>query len=128
MNTLDIQLNNAIEEKGFRISPRAPLEDRLVRYMQLSSLAKGEELDVEDARATVQLMMLRNSDSNTWSTSKGATGSSWSNGVWAGRTRSSSHHPDHSVSTASGTNRTVSSTRNGTHPMMRRSQTGGASR
>ncbi len=147
MNSLETQLNNAIEEKGFRISPRASLEDRLVRYMELSAHAKGQDLDSDSARAAAQLMVLKNSNPNwatTWSTGAtwATTGASWSNAAswssgptatspWAGRTRSSSSRrpdfvePSRTVQSNGNGSVRVSFTNGssaGSHPMVRRSQ------
>jgi hypothetical protein len=103
MNTLENKLNCAIEEKGFRISNRASLEDRLVRYMELSSYESGADWNVDDARAAAALMILKHSnvdgrteassrteapETNVWS---GRTEAPETN-VWSGRTRSSSRN------------------------------------
>jgi len=133
MNSLENLLNTAVEEKGWRISPRASLEDRLVRYMQLSSLEKGNDLSEEDARGAAQLMILRNGDS-TWSSSRSRAEASDApgNSVWSGRTRSSTR-PAFVEPTPAPTNRTVRASRDGdvrvtlrtdsgSHPMVRRSQ------
>ncbi len=131
MNSLENLLNTAVEEKGWRISPRASLEDRLVRYMQLSSLEKGHELNEEDARGAAQLMILRNGDS-TWSTERTGRTEAAGTSVWSGRTRSS-NRPVFVEPTPPPTNRTVRASRdgdvrvtlrtdNGSHPMVRRSQ------
>jgi hypothetical protein len=132
MNSLENLLNNAVEEKGWRISPRASLEDRLVRYMQLSSLEKGRELNDDDARGAAQLMILRNGGSNTvWSSRAAAAAATPETNVWSGRTRSSTR-PDF-VEPTPDTSRTVRASRDGdvrvtlrtdsgSHPMVRRSQ------
>lgn len=96
MNTLENLLNNAVEEKGWRISPRGSLEDRLVRYLTLTWQEQGRELNEEDARGAAQLMILKHSGDSTWA---GRTRSSASrdearteapSSEWSGRTRSSS--------------------------------------
>lgn len=99
MNTLENLLNNAVEEKGWRISPRASLEDRLVRYLTLTWQEQGRELNEEDARGAAQLMILKHSGESTWSS---RTRSSSRNrdearteapkSEWTGRTRSSSRN------------------------------------
>jgi hypothetical protein len=152
MNTLENLLNNAVEEKGWRISPRASLEDRLVRYLTLTWNERGKELSEEDARGAAQLMILKHSDScsdesceersNSWSGRTRSSSRSNSSrteannnvntesretNIWSGRTRSTAR-PEFVEQSPS---RTVSSTRdgsmrvtfsNGTHPMVRRSQ------
>ena len=134
MNSLENLLNTAVEEKGWRISPRASLEDRLVRYMQLSSLEKGRELNDDDARGAAQLMILRNGGSSTVWSSRTAAATPETN-VWSGRTRSSAR-PDF-VEPSPSTSRTVSTSRDGDlrvtlrsdgggHPMVRRSQVNGS--
>jgi hypothetical protein len=135
MNSLENLLNNAVEEKGWRISPRASLEDRLVRYMQLSSLEKGRELNDDDARGAAQLMILRNSNA-TWSSRTAATAAATpETNVWSGRTRSSTR-PDF-VEPTPDTSRTVRASRDGDvrvtlrsdgggHHMVRRSQVNGS--
>jgi hypothetical protein len=148
MNSLETQLNNAIEEKGFRISPRGSLEDRLVRYMELSAHAKGQDLDLDDARGAAHLMILKNTNpswSASWSSGAtwATTGASWSNGAswssgsaatnpWSGRTRSSSSRrpdfvePERVVQKSGNGNVRVSFTSgSGSHPMVRRSQVSG---
>lgn len=139
MNALENLLNTAVEEKGWRISPRASLEDRLVRYLTLTWQERGKDLNEDDARAAAQLMILKHSDpccnpsTNTWSgrtrsssTSRDSSrtehttmvnANTWSNpadtsrtGVWSGRTRSSRTRPDFVEQSPS---RTVTSSRDG---------------
>jgi hypothetical protein len=135
MNSLENLLNTAVEEKGWRISPRASLEDRLVRYMQLSSLENGRDLSEEDARGAAQLMILRNGGSSTVWSSRTAAAPTPETNVWAGRTRSSAR-PEF-VEPSPSTSRTVSTSRDGSvrvtfrsdgggHPMVRRSQVNGS--
>ena len=52
-------LNAAIEEKGYRISPRMNLEDRLARYIQLSWFDRGETLNNDEIKAVAALMMIK---------------------------------------------------------------------
>ena len=109
MNTLENLLNNAVEEKGWRISPRASLEDRLVRYLTLTWQEQGRELNEEDARGAAQLMILKHSGGSTWSSRTRPSSRSrddvpdtnaWSGRTeaprseWSGRTRSSSRNRD----------------------------------
>lgn len=148
MNTLENLLNNAVEEKGWRISPRASLEDRLVRYLTLTWQEEGRELSEEDARGAAQLMILKNSGS-TWSgrsrsssrNRSSSRGRNWEEdrteannnvNVWVGRTRSTAR-PEFVEPTPTST-RTVNTTRDGSvhvtfssgsHPMIRRSQVSG---
>ena len=104
MNTLENKLNCAIEEKGFRISNRASLEDRLVRYMELSSYESGADWDVDDARAAAALMILKHSNGNSHTEASGTN--AWSGrteapetNVWSGRTRSSSRNASNTRTT-----------------------------
>ncbi len=57
-NTLESRLNAAIEEKGFRISPRLGLEDRLARYIELSWAARGESVTQDEVSVAVSLTMM----------------------------------------------------------------------
>jgi hypothetical protein len=59
--TLENQLNAAIAERGYRISPRASLADRLARYIQLKYSANGREVDNEEAQAVAVMMMMKHS-------------------------------------------------------------------
>jgi hypothetical protein len=92
MNTLENLLNNAVEEKGWRISPRASLEDRLVRYLTLTWQEQGRELNEEDARGAAQLMILKHSGESSRSTSRSRDEARTEapRSEWSGRTRSSS--------------------------------------
>ena len=116
MNTLENKLNCAIEEKGFRISNRASLEDRLVRYMELSSYESGADWDVDDARAAAALMILKHSNGNSHTEASGTNAwsgrteapetNAWSGrteapetNVWSGRTRSSSRNASNTRTT-----------------------------
>lgn len=58
--TFETRLNNAIQEKGYRISPRLGLEDRLARYIELSWIDKGETLTSDEITAVVALTMVNN--------------------------------------------------------------------
>jgi hypothetical protein len=58
MNTLEQQLNTAIETHGFRISPRLPFRERLARYVE----KLYAELDSDEAEAVAGLVMLRHSN------------------------------------------------------------------
>lgn len=82
MNSLETLLNTAVEEKGWRISPRASLEDRLVRYLTLTWREQGRDLSEDDARGAAQLMILKHSGSSCCNESSGTN-------AWTGRTRSS---------------------------------------
>lgn len=66
--TFETRLNNAIEEKGYRISPRLGLEDRLARYIELSWIDKGEPLTSDEITAVVALTMVNNSGESWRST------------------------------------------------------------
>jgi hypothetical protein len=57
--TLENQLNAAIAERGYRISPRAPLADRLARYIQMTYSTRGREVDNEEAQAVAEMMMMK---------------------------------------------------------------------
>jgi hypothetical protein len=102
MNTLENMLNNAVEEKGWRISPRASLEDRLVRYLTLTWQEQGRELSEEDARGAAHLMILKHSGGSTWSSRTRPSSRSRDEArtedpdtnAWSGRTRSSSRNRD----------------------------------
>jgi hypothetical protein len=58
---LENQLNAAIAERGYRISPRASLGDRLARYVQLTYSTRGREVDTEEAQAVAAMMMMKHS-------------------------------------------------------------------
>jgi hypothetical protein len=58
--TFENKLNAAIEEKGYRISPRLGLEDRLARYIELSWIDRGEPLTSDEIDAVVALTMVNN--------------------------------------------------------------------
>ena len=90
MNTLETMLNNAVEEKGWRISPRASLEDRLVRYLTLTWSEQNKELSEENARGAAQLMILKHSGGgNTRHCSRTEANNDVNASVWSGRTRHS---------------------------------------
>ncbi len=59
--TLENQLNAAIAERGYRISPRAPLANRLARYIQMTYSTRGREVDTEEAQAVAAMMMMKHS-------------------------------------------------------------------
>ena len=61
-NSLVNALNAAIEKRGFRVSPRLPLGDRLARYTQLYYESQGRWIDEDDARAAASMMMLKYSE------------------------------------------------------------------
>jgi hypothetical protein len=101
MNTLENLLNTAVEEKGWRISPRASMEDRLVRYLTLTWQERGKELSEEDARGAAKLMILKHNGSccdetcdersNAWSgrtrsTSRNSSRTETNTNAWSGRT------------------------------------------
>lgn len=58
--TFENKLNAAIEEKGYRISPRLSLEDRLSRYIELTWIDRGESLTSDEITAVVALTMVNN--------------------------------------------------------------------
>ena len=58
--TFENKLNAAIEEKGYRISPRLGLEDRLARYIELTWIDRGEPLTSDEIDAVVALTMVNN--------------------------------------------------------------------
>ncbi len=58
--TFENKLNAAIEEKGYRISPRLGLEDRLARYIELTWIDRGEPLTKDEVDAVVALTMVNN--------------------------------------------------------------------
>ncbi len=59
--TLENQLNAAIAERGYRISPRASLGDRLARYIQLKYSTNGREIDNDEAQSVAAMMMMKHS-------------------------------------------------------------------
>ncbi len=67
-NSLVNALNAAIEKRGFRISPRLPLGDRLARYTQLYYESHGRWIDSDDARTAASMLMLKHSDLNAQNT------------------------------------------------------------
>jgi len=58
--TFENKLNAAIEEKGYRISARMGLEDRLARYIELTWIDRGEPLTKDEVDAVVALTMVNN--------------------------------------------------------------------
>jgi hypothetical protein len=73
--TFENKLNAAIEEKGYRISPRMGLEDRLARYIELTWIDRGESLSRDEVAAVVALTMVNNSiegAERSWRTTEGA--------------------------------------------------------
>jgi hypothetical protein len=98
MNTLEQQLNTAIEAHGYRISPRLPFRDRLARYVELYT-----EVGSEEAEAVAGLVILRHS--NEGENIRVTIQNNETNHRYTLR-------PRVQISTASG----------GTHPMTRRSQ------
>jgi hypothetical protein len=101
MNTLEHQLNSAIEAHGFRISPRLPFRDRLARYIELYT-----ELDVQESDAVAGMMMMRHSGQGE-SLRVTITNPNAEDRRYPQRTRRAT---------------TVAPVNNGTHPMTRRSQ------
>ena len=58
MSSLEQVLNSTIVASGFRISPRLELRDRLSRFIQLYSAAKGRDLTVREADACSGILLL----------------------------------------------------------------------
>ncbi len=50
--------NNAIEEHGFRISPRLSLHERMARYIKLSRAERGENVTDEDAEGAASMILM----------------------------------------------------------------------
>lgn len=90
-------LNNAIAQKGFRISARASLQERLERYVELYAHSIGKELDADEVKAVAKMCLMRNSCDSMEVPSK------------------------RSVSTSNNGNIRVTF-QTGSHPMVRRSQ------
>ena len=53
---LEQQLNDAIVARGYRISPRTSLEERMARYVYNEN---RDAMDLEDARIAVTLLQLK---------------------------------------------------------------------
>jgi hypothetical protein len=99
--TFENKLNAAIEEKGYRISPRLSLEDRLARYIELTWIDRGEPLTSEEITAVVALTMV-----NTFGVSWGSADSwrstdSWRFAEGADWSESESQEPRRSARVAS---------------------------
>jgi len=58
MASMENLLNNAIEEHGFRISPRLNLHDRMARYIKLSRAERGENVSDEDADGAASMILM----------------------------------------------------------------------
>lgn len=132
--TFENKLNAAIEEKGYRISPRMGLEDRLARYIELTWIDKGEPLTKDEVDAVVALTMVNNfgdsAESQPHRSSRRSAEAS--NETW--RSAEASNEPRRSARLA--TRESVNyaeddsedtwqprrSTRTDSHPMVRRSQ------
>ncbi len=128
MNTLEQQLNNAIEKHGFRISPRASLRERLARYIELH---KG--VDATEAEAAAGLMLLRHNNNGLVSGQRQVRVSENNNirvSISVATPQSQPHSSGYSLrqrtptqnsTTQSNGNHSTSQT-NGSHTMIRRSQ------
>jgi hypothetical protein len=78
--TFENKLNAAIEEKGYRISPRLGLEDRLSRYIELTWIDRGEPLTKDEVDAVVALTMVNNfgdASNRSWRSTE-ASDETWS--------------------------------------------------
>lgn len=139
--TFESKLNAAIEEKGYRISPRMGLEDRLARYIELTWIDRGEPLTKDEVDAVVALTMVNNfGDSaesqprrssrlvsrETWRPVEDATdGDDCCEETWQPRrssrlaNRPTVNYAEDPVETWQSPRRTQ---RTGSHPMVRRSQ------
>ena len=131
--TFENKLNAAIEEKGYRISPRLGLEDRLARYIELTWIDRGEPLTKDEVTAVVTLTMLNNFDDSAESQPRRSSRQS-SHTVEDVADADDSWQPRRSARLA--TRETVNyaeddsedtwqprrSTRTDSHPMVRRSQ------
>jgi hypothetical protein len=53
-------MDRLIKQKGYRISPRWSLEDRMARFIQLYFEEKGRHIDFEEARCVCNLVFLKN--------------------------------------------------------------------
>jgi len=89
--TFESKLNAAIEEKGYRISPRLGLEDRLARYIELTWIDRGEPLTKDEVDAVVALTMV-----NNFGDSAEASNATW---------RSTESQPRRSTRSAEGSDR-----------------------
>lgn len=70
-------LTNAIAQKGFRISARASVQERLERYVELYAHSMGKELSVDEVKAITKMCLMRNScDSMELPTRRSVTSSS----------------------------------------------------
>lgn len=115
------QLNAAIEEKGYRISPRLSLEDRLARYIQLSWSDRGDSLNSDEIKAVAAMMLLKNSEKTDWTDLDNQTKTNDSfESHTTSEPRRSSRLANRIVTTNNDNLRITFAT--GSHPMMRRSQ------
>lgn len=116
MANIETRLNNAIEEHGFRISPRLSLEERMTRYIELSRASRGEHVSSEDAQTAAALILMgdggrMSNESSPPTTPRRSTRL---------RDRAQFMEPLRTVSHTQDSLRVTFNT--GTHPMVRRSQ------
>lgn len=112
------RLDKAIEEKGFRISPRLSMEDRLARYIELSANARGDSVTTEESHAAATMILMETNDK--CSCSDDSMENETPRRSQRLRNRAAFMEPMRTVSeTTSGMRVTLNT---GAHPMVRRSQ------
>lgn len=52
-------MDTVIKQKGYRISPRWSLEDRVARFIQIYFEEKGRHIDFEEARCICGLVQMQ---------------------------------------------------------------------
>jgi hypothetical protein len=58
MDNLETELNQAIQSRGFRISERLPLKERLERYIDLSCRSRVD-LDNDELKTVSNLILMK---------------------------------------------------------------------
>lgn len=64
MENLETELNHAIQSRGFRISERLPLRDRLTRYIDLTCRSRVD-LDTNELNSVSELILMKYSPTDT---------------------------------------------------------------
>ena len=64
MENLETELNQAIQSRGFRISERLPLRERLTRYIDLTCKARVD-LDKDELKTVSELIFMKYSPTDT---------------------------------------------------------------
>lgn len=64
MENLETELNHAIQSRGFRISERLPLRERLTRYIDLTCRSRVD-LDTDELNSVSELILMKYSPTDT---------------------------------------------------------------